>query len=158
MTFRQILRDTRERKPYEFGDYSSISTTDVTLSTGDYTFEVFCEYDAEVGTYHPTRAIERKAGQDFVSSITRDRERFKAEIKRAAEWPEPLTVVVEAPWETFMEERDFMQYRDVHPNQIRGVVDSWQKHYNVEFSFHDGRHDAEQTAFDTLLDWYRDLL
>jgi ERCC4-type nuclease len=156
MTFVTILRDNREKKPYKFAPYDTVATRDVTLSTGDYTLAKFCTYDDETNTYHPSYSVERKAGQDFVKSITYHRERFKNEVKRAGDWPEPLRVVIEEPWETYRDEQDFMQYRDVHPRQIKGTIDAWENHYNVLFSFHSGRGAAEQETLDMLFGWYRE--
>lgn len=156
MSLLTILQDRRERKPHTFTGYPSVNTREVTLNTGDYTLAEFCRYDDENDTYYPSLAVERKAGQDLVSSLTSERERFKAEIKRASDWPEPLRVVIEEPWETFRDERDFMQYRNVHPKQIKGTIEAWEKHYNASFSFHDDRTLAEQEVFDTLLGWHRD--
>jgi ERCC4-type nuclease len=155
MTFVTILRDNREQKPYEFAGYSSVNIKDVTLETGDYTLPEFCRHNEDTDTYYPVFAVERKAGQDLVSSISQERERFKNEIKRAGDWREPLRVVIEEPWETFREERKFMQYRNVHPRQIEGTIDAWEKHFNAKFSFHSDRQDAEREAVDTLFGWYR---
>lgn len=155
MTLLDVLVDSREQKPWTFQGYP-VTTREVTLRTGDYTLAELCDYDPEVDTYHPQYAVERKSGKDFLGSMTHRREAFKAEIKRAADWPEAMEVLVETPWETFADERDFMRYRDVHPNQIKGSKDSWEKWYNVEFTFCRDRAAAEQEAFDTLLGWARD--
>lgn len=150
-----VLCDNREQKPYHFDGYP-VDTENVTLKTGDYTLAQFCEYDAEHDTYHPTKAVERKAPSDFLGSITGDRDRFKDEIKRASDWDEPMKVVVEAPWSQFQNRySDVLQYRKVYPNQIEGTVREWEKWYNVEFDFHPSRLMAEQATFDCLMTAYR---
>lgn len=150
-----ILGDTREQKGYTFDRYP-VEFETATLSTGDYTIAEFCDHDESLDTYHPRFAIERKAPNDLLSSITGDaRERFKAEIKRASEWPEPLKVVVEAPWSMFENNHGVMQYRGLTPAQVTGTVREWSEYYNVEFHFFSDRHSAEQFAFDELITCYR---
>jgi hypothetical protein len=55
-----ILVDNREQKPWLFEGYP-VETRNVTLKTGDYTLEQFCEYDDANDTYIPNLAVERKA-------------------------------------------------------------------------------------------------
>ena len=141
-----ILRDTRERRPWTF-DGCAVETRDVTLSTGDYAVPAHCTRDPETGTYHPRFAVERKSGHDLLTSLTRDRERFEAELRRAAEWPRPLTVVVETSWEGLLRNRGCMRWRDVHPNQVAGTVSAWASRYNVAFRFTETRRRAELCAF-----------
>jgi ERCC4-type nuclease len=149
MVVLRILRDTREQKPWEFEDFP-VQTEDVTLTTGDYTLAEFCEYDEVNDTYHPYYAIERKAGQDFIQSITHSRDRFLAEIKRASDWDETLSVLIEEPKTLFKRQRGFMQYRDITPSQIFGTVDKWEQFYNVEFVFVGSRERGQQRTFDAL--------
>lgn len=144
-----ILRDTRENKGWEF-EQQNVTVEDATLATGDYTLAKFCDYDADSDTYHPFYAIERKAGQDFVSSITQGRERFQNEIKRASDWECPLLVLIEEPRTTFKRKRGFMQHRSVSPSQIFGTVDDWERYYNVDFQFVGTRERAQQRTYDTL--------
>jgi ERCC4-type nuclease len=157
MTYFTILSDTREQKPFEFESYN-VDTRTETLDTGDYTLEAFCQYDEPRDSYMPWLAVERKAGQDFLKSITYNRDRFRDEITRADDWPKKMKVVVECPWDVFMEEKRFMQYRDVHPNQISGTVSAWEEHMNVEFLFFENRHEAEREAFDTLMTYHREYV
>lgn len=144
-----ILRDNREQKPWAFSDQPA-SVSDATISTGDYTLAEFCEHDDELDTYQPNFAIERKSGPDFISSITADRQRFRSELERAAEWEEPMPVLIEHPMTTFKRGLDFMKYRNVSWASVKGTVDSWQRHYNVEFIFTGGRQEAQRRAFELL--------
>lgn len=141
-----VLRDTREQRPWTF-DGCGVQTRDVTLATGDYAVPASCIRDPETGTYHPRFAVERKSCHDFLTALTRDRERFKSELQRAAGWQQPLTVVVEASWETILRNRGCMAWRDVHPNQVAGTVLAWIRHYNVAFRFTETRRRAELCAF-----------
>lgn len=141
-----ILRDTREQRPWAFDCYP-VETRDVTLSTGDYAAPTHCTHDPEADTYHPTFAVERKSGQDFLTALTWERDRFKRELQRAARWTHPLPVVVETSWQTVLRNRGCMAWRDVHPNQITGTVAAWTNHYNVTFHFTVTRRRAELCAF-----------
>lgn len=149
-----VLVDSREQKPWAFQGYP-VATETVTMKTGDYAFAEVCDHDADLDTYYPRFAVERKSGQDFIDSITTRRENFQAEVKRAGDWAHPLHVVIEAPWNTFRYGKDFMRYRKVGFPQIRGTVDAWGEHYNVEFHFCSNRAAAERKAFDALMTEYR---
>lgn len=145
----EILRDNREQKGWDFENFP-VTVHDETINTGDYTLAELCRHDPEKDTYYPRYAVERKAGQDFVSSITRDRERFQEEVKRTSDWDSELLVLIEEPRRTFKRQQGFMNYRDVTWPQIEGTVDSWQRHYNVDFQFVGTRERAQQKAFDAL--------
>jgi ERCC4-type nuclease len=141
-----VLRDTREQRPWTF-DGCGVETRDVTLSTGDYAVPADCTHDPESDTYHPQFAVERKSGHDFLTTLTWERDRFTSELRRAGEWPQPLVVVVETPWEALLRNRGCMAWRNVHPNQIVGTLSAWTRHYNVTFRFVDTRRHAELCAF-----------
>jgi len=140
-----ILRDTRERNPWAFGSVP-VETRDATLATGDYAVPRHCTHDPELDTYRPEFAIERKSGEDFLTSITWHRDRFGAELDRAAGWTRPLPVVVETSWRTLLRDRGCMARRDVHPSQVVGTITSWSHHYNVAFYFTGTRRRAELCA------------
>lgn len=127
-----ILRDTRERRPWDFEDYP-VEIRDVTLSTGDYALPAHCTHDPDTDTYHPQFAVERKSGHDFLTGLTWERDRFEREIQRAAQWTQPLSVVIETSYQTLLCDRGCMVWRDVHPNQIAGTIVAWARRYNVAF-------------------------
>ena len=141
-----VLRDTREQRPWTF-DNLPVEIQDVTLSTGDYTIPTYCRHDSELDTYHPHFAVERKSGQDFLTSITWERDRFEHELRRAAEWQHPLPVIVETSWQTLLQNRGCMTRRDIHPAQVAGTVTAWSQHYNVAFHFIKTRRRAQLCAF-----------
>lgn len=119
----------------------------MTLSTGDYAVPTDCTHDPEADTYHPRFAVERKSGLDFLTSLTWERDRFTSGLRRAAEWSQPLAVIVETSWETLLRNRGCMAWRDIHPNQIVGTLSAWTRHHNVAFHFVDARRRAELCAF-----------
>jgi ERCC4-type nuclease len=134
-----IVRDTREKKPYDFDDHS-IDTQNEKLDVGDYTIE----------GYEDTFAVERKTKSDFLRSITAERDRFEREIKRGQSLREPLVVVVESPYAHF---KQGFYYADVHPNSVTGTVDSWGKKYDLDFWFMNGRGEAEESTYLQLIEW-----
>lgn len=144
-----IIRDNREQKPWGFEDHDA-TISDETINTGDYTLKEFCDHDEDKDTYYPHYAVERKSGQDFIQSITRGRDRFQAEIKRASDWESDLLVLIEEPKKTFKRKRGFMRHRNVAWSQISGTVETWERYYNVDFRFVGTRKRAQQKAFDAL--------
>lgn len=149
MVHLNILRDNREQKGWDFEDFPA-TVRGETIKTGDYTLPELCDHDPDNDTYHPRYAVERKAGQDFIGSITSDRDRFKREINRTSDWDSKLHVLIEEPRRTFKRQERFMQYRDVTWSQIHGTVVKWERHYNVQFDFVGSRKRAQQKAFDML--------
>jgi ERCC4-type nuclease len=144
-----ILRDNRERKPWEF-EQQEAEVSDETLETGDYSIAELCEYDVDRDTYIPNYAVERKSGDDFINSITRDRDRFEREIKRASDWASPMLVIIEEPKEPSRYQDTWIDYYDITRSQIFGTVDKWGQHYNVNFRFAGNRKRAQRIAFDCL--------
>jgi ERCC4-type nuclease len=145
----EILRDNREQKPWEFDNFD-VKTKDVTLETGDYSLATLCDHDEELDTYYPEYAIERKSGDDFISSITQNRKRFENEIKRASEWDSPLLVLIEEPKEATRYSSHFIDYFDIDRSQVFGTVEKWERYYNVKFNFAGTREHCQQIADATL--------
>lgn len=82
----QITIDTREQRPWSFGDLATVSRG--TLTAGDY---------AVAGDYG--FAIERKSLDDFAATVTTGWPRFKRELARMREAHFPAVVmIVEADW------------------------------------------------------------
>lgn len=144
-----VLCDTRENKPFPFDDYP-VETKDVKLETGDYAVQQRGYYN-DKGNYKAPFAVERKAPDDFLKSITWERDRFKREIRRADGWDAPMPVVIEKPWLYFSQEN---YYRDIHSSQVEGTVDKWTAAYNVDFYFKNNRADAERLTYDFLKYWH----
>lgn len=132
-----FIRDTREKKPYGFGDYE-VSTVDRKLDTGDYTVE----------GHEDEFVVERKTKSDFLSSITHGRDRFENEFKRADELDHPMTVMIESPRIHF--KRGYY-YPDVSSSAVMGTIDSWSDRYNAEFVFASNRCEAEQKTYLNLI-------
>lgn len=131
----KVIVDTREKKPWEF---DSAEVESGALETGDYSVEGV------------SGAIERKTADDFLNSITWDRDRFEKECRRASEFDEEMVIIVEEPWEYFANEE---YYNDVHPNSIEGTVESWEECYNVRFQFEINRWVAQREAEEILREW-----
>lgn len=140
-----ILIDNREGKPYSFEDYP-VDTKSVTLETSDYVLEGDGFWNRN-NTFVPYFGVERKSQSDFLNSITWERDRFRREIERAANWSAPLPVMIESPWLVFQNEN---YYRDVNFNSIEGTVSHWSESLNVEFFFKQDRADAERATYQFL--------
>lgn len=145
-----IVVDTRENKPFSFEEYP-VEVLQNTIETGDYAVHQPDHYGNH-DTLEAPFAVERKAAGDFVSSVSSSRERFKREIKRAADWPAPMPIVVEKPWIHFSQGN---YYANVHPNALSGTVDTWGEAYNCQFFFRDNRKDAEDFTYEMLKWWDR---
>lgn len=101
-----IVRDTREQRPYDFPQWS---TVDRGLKFGDY---------AIAGLEHVV-AVERKNFEDFVNTVTVHHDRFSEEVRRAQDAGARLVVVVEGELRWVVEGR----YRStVLPQCILGAV------------------------------------
>ena len=83
----KILVDTREQRPLDFAKCPDVQTEQATLTTGDYALYGFQNYVA----------IERKSESDLLTSLTRDRRRFEAELQRA-KGMDFFAIVAETDW------------------------------------------------------------
>ena len=134
-----ILIDTREKKPFPFESYD-VTTTWQKLDTGDYSIE----------GYSNRFAIERKAKDDFLRSISHERERFEEELERAISFDIPMAIVVEAPWREF---RNGDYRRNVPVNSIEGTVKAWENRHNIEWYFEENRSAAQRKTLELLAEW-----
>ena len=100
-----VVVDTREQEPYSF-DPRLVVAVRRALPAGDYSV---------AGLEH-TVAVERKALNDFVSTVIHNRERFRNELRKLASY-RAACVVVEAGVVDVLLHR----YRgDAHPNSVLG--------------------------------------
>lgn len=134
-----IIRDTREQQGYDWRDRE---VEERKLNYGDYALE----------GYEDLAVVERKNPDDFLNSITHDRDRFERELWRAKRDGAKMHVVVEKPWSYF---RDDEYYRRVHPNAIRGTVKSWTTKHWVTWRFEPLRISAKNTTLDILDRYWR---
>lgn len=109
-----IVIDTREQMPYVF---KNVPTVKDGLKTGDYSL---------MG-YLRSITIERKSLQDFVSSLTNDRERFEKECERLSQYTGKF-IVVEATYEQISQPYSFC---DAHPNSILGSMAGLMLKYGI---------------------------
>lgn len=84
-------------------DTLSVETRDVALSTGDYAVPADYTHNGK----HPSATVrdrmQVRAGLPHRTYVgTRQIHR---ELQRAAEWPQPLTLVVKTAWETLLRNR-----------------------------------------------------
>lgn len=141
-----IAVDTREKKPYPFHRFANVSTEDVRLKTGDYC--IYGDWEAtDTEAVQPNFAVERKSKQDFLQSITWQRERFEKELARTDGFSEPMPVVIEDTQYAF-ENADY--YADVSPNAVFGTLDSHVELFNVDYHFTRNRQAAEARVYEFL--------
>ena len=138
-----ILVDTREQTPWEFenvyfhGEKRTFPTRRATLKSGDYTLEGLESF----------AAIERKSLTDFLSSITRGRDRFKREMERLADF-RSKAIIVEQPLDDAFNAREFGSL--VNPDSIAGTIASWGARYGIQFLFCRNRASAQFVALHFL--------
>jgi ERCC4-type nuclease len=141
----QLWQDIREKKPWSFSRYPC-TVKETTLKTGDYAIVGDCSY-TENNEFRPAFAVERKSENDFLNSITHDRDRFERELERADSFEHRMPVIVEQTFEHFMDGRHF---QNVSPNAIKGTVNAHVNMFNTEYYFTRDRQRAAQLAFDFL--------
>lgn len=129
-----ILVDTREQRPYTFEVFPNVQTISIALKSGDYSIQ----------GYEDRIVIERKALTDFLSSITRGRQRLENELTRL----QPVQykfIVVESEFTQLME------YASIHTqislNSILGTVADWSMEYGVQFFFLGSRKLCENLCY-----------
>jgi ERCC4-type nuclease len=135
----RVAVDSREQLPWSFDKYP-VKLAVSTLETGDYALEGF----------EDVAVIERKSLDDFLRSITHDRDRFFAEIKRGNALAE-FVVIVEATYDDVAEGN----YRQrVNPNAALGTVEKWSAYNKVRFIFARDRQHAQAIAYGLLFQWH----
>ena len=111
----EIIIDTREQLPYDFGDNPVRFQK---LEVGDYSL---------VGL-ESLVVCERKRHTELASCLGTQRERFLAEIERGSELKR-LHVIVEASFKGVMEGLYDDWGSKMHPNSIRGTIAAWSNRY-----------------------------
>lgn len=145
----RIYVDSREQKPYKFTRYP-VETAERRLKTGDY---CVAEDGREMGEngFDAHYAIERKTSDDFLKSITWDRDRFEDELARADSMAHRMPIIVERPFAYFEDNR----YRkDVHPNSVIATIETHPEAHNVGYFFQRDRTKGEQLTYE-FLRWRR---
>ena len=100
-----IIIDTREQEGYSF-DSRLAATVRRALPAGDYS----------VAGLEATVAVERKALDDFVSTVIHSRERFRSELRKLAGYRAACVVVEAGVLDVLLQ-----RYRgDAHPNAVLG--------------------------------------
>jgi DNA excision repair protein ERCC-4 len=115
----RVVIDTREQLPYSFSD--RVVAVRSALPAGDYSVE---------GLEH-LLAVERKSLDDFVSSVIRERPRFRRELEKLRAY-RVAAVVVEAGLADIFAHR---YHSGVHPNAVVGAALSIIVDYGVPVFF-----------------------
>jgi hypothetical protein len=131
----ELLVDTREQKPWSFGKMGSVSVKKQKLDFGDYT-----RADMHDGTF-----VERKSLQDFIGTITQNRDRFYEEMDRAVDMGCFMFVIVEASVDNIYNYNSNNKYRinlNLLWHEIRELMTKYPK--NLQLVFAQNRIGAEK--------------
>ena len=138
----RVVIDTREQLPYAFSD--RVVAVRSPLAAGDYSVE---------GTEH-LLAVERKTLDDFVSSVIRDRPRFRRELEKLRDY-RAACVVVEASLADIFAHR---YHSGAHPNSVVGAAISIIVDYGVSVFFCSDRQACCRFTEGFLLRAYRRVI
>jgi len=142
MTPVRVIIDTREQLPYSFSD--RVVAVRGPLATGDYSVEGL----------EQTLAVERKSLDDFVSSVIRDRPRFRRELEKLRDY-RAACVVVEASLGDIVAHR---YHSGAHPNAVVGAAISIIVDYGVPVFFCSDRQACCRFTEGFLLRAYRKVI
>lgn len=142
-----VVRDDREKKPYSFDSVPvNFTVSTARLETGDYT----------VAGFEDVFAIERKSIPDLIQSVTWGRKNFEAEIQRAQSFAEWAIIIEGVPSDVnkYIQKARRRYGAKVHPNQVHGTVNGWNKHKGANFIWAGSREEAEIMTYEKLDRWY----
>jgi len=138
----RVIIDTREQLPYAFSD--RVVAVRSPLAAGDYSVE---------GAEH-LLAVERKSLDDFVSSVIRDRPRFRREIERLQGYAFACVVVEASLADAFAH----CYHSGAHPNAVVGAAISIIVDYGVPVFFCSDRQACCRFTEGFLLRAYRKVI
>ncbi|KHO45529.1 MAG: hypothetical protein QS98_C0010G0055 [archaeon GW2011_AR3] len=120
-----LIVDSREQKPYsEYFEKLKYKHELENLKVGDYSIRGY-----------PGFAIERKELNDFIHSITVDRERFEKELLKAQKL-EYFAVIIECT----IYDIENRRYRSkIHPHSVLSTIFHWNIKYKIPFLFVESR-------------------
>jgi len=138
--FVTVVIDTREQEPYSFPPRRFLVERRA-LPAGDYSL---------AGLEHVV-AVERKTAEDFVHTVIRDRDRFRRELLKLAEY-DRACVVVEAGLDDLLSGA----YRSgAHPSSVVGAALSIIVDYGIPVYFCSDRQCARRFVEEYLLRYHR---
>jgi len=138
----RVIIDTREQLPYSFSD--RVVAVRFPLAAGDYSVEGM----------EQALAVERKSLDDFVSSVIRDRPRFRRELEKLRDY-RAACVVVEASLGDVFAHR---YHSGAHPNAVVGAAISIIVDYGVPVFFCSDRQACCRFTEGFLLRAYRKVI
>ena len=138
----RVIIDTREQLPYSFSD--RVVAVRSPLAAGDYSVE---------GLEH-LLAVERKSLDDFVSSVIRDRPRFRRELDKLRDYRAACVVVEASLADVF----GHCYHSGAHPNSVVGAAISIIVDYGVPVFFCSDRQACCRFTEGFLLRAYRKVI
>ena len=121
-----LIVDTREQKPYS-NIFKKLKQNYLKkkLDIGDYSIKGF----------ETKFSIERKTLNDFICSITRERQRFENELKKTKDF-DYFALIIECSFYDIKNENYFSK---IEPSRILATIFNWSVKYNVPIFFVDTR-------------------
>ena len=155
-----IVIDTREQNPFFKRPPKGIITVRSKLDYGDYSIKGF----------ENLISIERKSSLDFLSSITKERKRFKKELESLSKL-ERHFIVIESSLKDILKPQSisgtlskkkkgtmrpfYKTYSKVNNESVYQTIVSISIRYNTMFYFGENRRDAEKFTLSVLLKYYK---
>lgn len=130
-----IIVDTREQLPYTFSTFN-VPVIRHTLKTGDYSVKGMESFVS----------IERKSKEDFYSSVSTGRTRFKKCVERLSQLRRAM-VVIECSFEDLLTPP---AYSDMNPASVIGTAQAWEIDFQVPFHYINNRYLAEIYVYRAL--------
>jgi ERCC4-type nuclease len=140
-----IYTDNREKQPYKFNRYP-VEVAEQQLKTGDYCVEGDGRMITE-NVFDPHYAVERKNKDDFLQSISWERDRFEEELSRADSFARRMPVVVESPWSTF---KDGNYWKNISFNTICDAISDHHDTFCMKYILTSDKQEAEEITFEFL--------
>lgn len=137
-----LLIDSREQLPYSFSRFSDqfSEIRKHRLLCGDYSI---LGWETKI-------AMERKSLSDLVSTIIHNRDRFKAELYKLAQY-EHAAIVIEA---SLAQVSSPYSFSEANPKSVVGSLQAFSLLYNVHVVFADNRVLAEAWIANALIKYH----
>jgi len=135
-----VVIDTREQRPYTFGETRVGGVVHAALPAGDYSLQ---GQEMQI-------AIERKSLPDFISTVIHAKERFGRELALLKTYPHAW-IVVEGALDDVLQGRYDAR---VHPQALLAITASLMTQYHIPVLFAGDRPSARALVEELLVQWH----
>jgi DNA excision repair protein ERCC-4 len=133
----KVIIDTREKKPYDYiFDMVGVKYKFKKLNVGDYSIE----------GKEDVISIERKSLSDFVSSISKGRKRFEAELERARSY-KFFAIIIEGSYFDIKIQR---YESKMDRKAVLATINKWRVKYNRPIILANSREEAALATLQML--------